>query len=162
MSRLLIALVVPRETRGRYRQAHGRQRVSIRTGKVVQARSAQVSARQERRVRAADRHRCVAQHLATREYPCAGEPGGRWFHEIDHRIPWIAGGITWLPNLFLLCFFHNQTKCNYNVDRDGYVHYRRSSYGGVYDPVLAAAVLAAERKAARNPLRWLRAWVLGV
>jgi hypothetical protein len=132
-----------RSRRSRYRQKHGREG----------AKSAVPSARQVRMVKTADRGRCVARHLGG----CAGEPDGRWFYEVDHGIPWIAGGRTWFPNLFLLCFFHNQTKCNYNVDRDGYVHYRRSSYGGVYDRGLAAAVLAAERRARRNPCRYLRA-----
>jgi hypothetical protein len=141
--RVLLIVAVPRETRSRYRRRHGR----------VGAKSAQISARQDRMVKAADRHRCVARHLGG----CASEPDGRWFFEVDHGVPWIAGGFTWLPNLFLLCFFHNQTKCNWNRDKDGFVHYRPSSYGGVNDPVLAAAIRAAELRARRNALRYLRA-----
>jgi hypothetical protein len=150
LARVLLILAVPRERRSAYRQKHGRESAKGR-------KSAEVSKRQDRVVKAADRNRCLARHLGG----CEGEPRGRWFYEVDHGVPWIAGGYTWLPNLFLLCFFHNQTKCNYNVDKDGYVHYRKSSYGGVYDPVLAAQILAAERRARRNPMRLVRAlWAL--
>jgi hypothetical protein len=151
--RVLLIVAVPRKTRSNYRQTHGRQRVDPGTGKVVPAKSSVISARQDRMVKAADRNRCVARHLGG----CEGEPRGRWFYEVDHGVPWIAGGYTWLPNLFLLCFFHNQTKCSYNVDRDGYVHYRPSSYGGVNDEALAAQIRAAEQRARRDPMRWVRA-----
>jgi hypothetical protein len=143
LARLVLIFAVPRQRRSRYRQKHGR----------AGARSARISARQDRRVKAADRGRCVARSLGG----CEGEPDGRWFYEVDHGIPWIGGGYTWLPNLFLLCFFHNQTKCNWNRDKDGYVHYRRSSYGGVYDPALAEEIFECERRARWDLLRYVRA-----
>jgi hypothetical protein len=145
--RVLLIVAVPRKRRSAYRQKHGR----------VGAKSADISKRQDRMVRAADRHRCVAWRLGR----CEGEPKGRWFFEVDHSIPWIAGGITWLPNLFLTCHFHNQTKSSYSRDRDGFVHYRPSKWGGVNDKALAAQILACERGARRDPMRWVRAlWAL--
>jgi hypothetical protein len=139
--KVALILLVPRRTRSRYRQLHGREG----------ARSADISPRQHRRVAAADRGRCVARRLGS----CAGGPNS--FFEDDHGVPWIAGGFTWLPNLFLTCHFHNQTKSNWNRDKDGYVHYRPSRWGGVNDPALAEAIRECERRAARNPLRYLRA-----
>jgi hypothetical protein len=138
--RVLLIYAVPRKTRSKYRQQHGREG----------ARSADISSRLRRRVLAADRHLCVARNLDG----CSGR------FEIDHGIPWIAGGITWIFNLFTLCSFHNQTKSNYSRDQDGFVHYRRSRWGGADDPALAAQIRAAERRAGRNPVRWLLALIV--
>jgi hypothetical protein len=158
LARVVLIFVVPRSRRSRYRQKHGRRHVDPDTGKSVPARSSVISGRQDRMVKAADRGRCVARSLGG----CAGAPHGRWFWEIDHGVPWIAGGYTWFFNLFLLCFFHNQTKSNWNRDKDGYVHYRPSSYGGVNDPVLAEAIYECERRARWNLWRYVLAalaWV---
>ena len=99
-----------------------------------------------RAVYAADRWRCVF---------CKSDAS----REIDHIRAWRAGGLTALWNLMTLCKRCNDVKSNYNVDRDGFVHYR--AWGGLNDPQLAAKILAKERRARLNPLRWVRAaWIL--
>ena len=100
-----------------------------------------------RTVLEADRHRCVF---------CGSHAG----LQLDHVRPWASGGMTSLWNLVTLCNKHNVLKSNYWRDRDGYVHYR--SFQGSDDVRKAAQILAAERRARLNPLRWLRAaWALG-
>jgi hypothetical protein len=127
--------LIPRSWRVAYRRAHGREG----------ARSAYVSPRLRRRVMAADRYRCVLR---------SGCSGGL---EVDHYRPWAGGGRTILSNCFALCHWHNRVKSNYWRARDGYVFYR--PFSGADDRVLAAAVLAAERRARRNPCRYVRAMV---
>lgn len=122
----------------------------------------------------ADRRRCV--HC-----------GSHKFLEVDHILAWRAGGLTALWNLVTLCKLCNDVKSNYNVDRDGYVHYRpfrvlpgavdgphaaeykqalaalvgRGLIKGLNDREAAARILAAEKRARLNLLRWVRAaWVL--
>jgi len=73
----------------------------------------------------------------------------------DHIRPWASGGLTVLWNGAALCGPHNRVKSNYWVDRDGYVHYRPWKDAG--NKKLAAAILAVELRARRNPLRWIRA-----
>jgi len=152
-----LSVLTTREWRRRYR--HWRTATPLwwmRRDRAHQ-RSADIPPWVQRLVKAADR-RCVARQLGG----CAGAPHGRWFYEDDHCVPWIAGGITWLPNLYLTCHFHNQTKSNWNRDRRGHVHYRPSSYGGVNDRTLARRVYECERRARRNPARYVRAaWALG-
>ena len=98
----------------------------------------------------ADRYRCVYCRQKFRR--------GRGL-EADHYWPYSCGGLANIFNVFALCKYHNDVKSNYWVDPDGYVHYR--PYMVHSDPVLAAAILAAERRHRRNPLRWLRAaWAL--
>ena len=100
-----------------------------------------------RAVLEADRHRCVF---------C----GHRADLQLDHVRPWASGGLTSLWNLVTLCGPDNRTKSSYWRDLDGYVHYR--SFTGSDDVRKAAEILAAERRARLNPLRWLRAaWSLG-
>jgi hypothetical protein len=115
------------------------------------ARSAPIRSWVRRAAFRADRYRCVYCHEKFR--------GGRGL-EADHGRPYASGGFSWIFNIFALCKYHNDVKSNYWVDReDGYVHYR--PYGVPGDPVLAAAILAAERRHRWNPLRWLRAaWAL--
>jgi hypothetical protein len=75
--------------------------------------------------------------------------------QLDHIRPWSAGGLTSLFNLAVLCSLHNRVKSNYWRDRDGFVHYR--AFTRADDLAIAAAVLRAERRCRRSPLRWLRA-----
>jgi len=124
--------LVPRQWRIRWR--HDRQRPSI-------------PAWLRRTVLEADRHACVF---------C----GSGAALQLDHVRPWASGGLTSLWNLVTLCGSCNRVKSNFWRDRDGYVHYR--SFHDSDDVRKAAAILAAERMARLNPLRWLRAaWALG-
>lgn len=136
----------PRSWRIRYRQAHGREG----------ARSAYISKRLRNIVFAADRWRCVHCHRALAELRATGSN-----LNADHIIPWAGGGLTTLWNLMTLCRECNLAKSNYSVDSDGYEHY--------YAPkrttaalVLAAQILASEKRHRWNLLRMLRAaWALG-
>jgi len=123
-------LLVSRETRRRHRRGRAR------------GKSGRVTARLRRRVLRADRRRCVA---------C----GSRRELQIDHRVPWIMGGLTWFPNLFTLCKGCNGTKGIYWASPEGMVYYHAT--WGRSDLARAAAIEAAERAAARSPLRLLRA-----
>lgn len=64
----------------------------------------------------ADRYRCVGCHRR------AGylDPGETM--QIDHRVPWIWGGLTCLWNCFTLCSRCNERKSAWWQDRDGKVH----------------------------------------
>lgn len=95
-----------------------------------------------RAVLAADRGQCVF---------C----GSRTRLHVDHITPWAGGGLTTMYNLAVLCRAHNEIKSNFSVDPDGYVHYR--PFDGLADPVMAAAILAKERRRRLHPGRWLRA-----
>jgi hypothetical protein len=79
--------------------------------------------------------------------------------QVDHIRPWACGGLSCLWNTATLCGPHNRIKSCYWVYRSGLVVYR--SFPGSDDEATAAAILAAERRARRSPLRWLRAaWAL--
>lgn len=125
---LPVSAVAPRRWRVAYRHAHGREG----------ARSAYISLRQRRAVYAADRHRCVYCH-------------SRVSLQVDHVLPWSHGGRTWLPNMVTLCGPDNRVKSDY-WPGEGY-----RPFEGAGNIALAAAILAAERRARRNPLRWVRA-----
>ena len=128
----LLAGLVPRRWRIAYRHAHeGRPSIPRRLRRAVYA---------------ADRYRCVY---------C----GIKQDRQVDHFRPWASGGLTSLFNLFTLCGKHNRVKSNYWKDRDGYVHYR--AFKDADNAALAALILAAEKRARLNPVRWLRAaWAL--
>jgi hypothetical protein len=125
---VLWALLAGRRRRARYRMGHGRRG----------APSAFVGARLERIVLWADRGRCVV---------C----GDRARVQVDHVQPWAGGGLTWLPNVAVLCRAHNVIKGNYSVDPDGFVHMRVRS-----NIPAAREIIAAERAARRRPVRWVR------
>ncbi len=129
---LLAGACIPREWRAGHRYRHGRQF----------CRSARITARIKRAVLAADRYRCVACGLA-------GDL------QIDHVMPWSCGGLSSLFNLMVLCGGCNRVKSNYWRWRDGRVTYR--GVEGRADERRAAVILAAERRARWNPLRWWRA-----
>jgi hypothetical protein len=130
----LVRGCVPRDWRRRYRGRHGRQG----------ARSSYIPRWLRRRVLAADRHRCVARRLHRPDQ--AGLP----LH-VDHFMPWRLGGLTSLFNLFVLCEDCNLAKSVYWRYRSGNVVL------GHCDPYLAPQIAACERRARRNPLRWIRA-----
>ena len=132
---------VPARWRTRYRHWENRPFFWPKAGRQY-ARSARISARQRRIVGIADRHCCVM-----RDKSCRGPV------QVDHSRPWSQGGRTRVPNLFLLCRYHNVTiKNNYWPG----VFYRGDNI------VLAAAVLAAERRARMNPARWARILLAGL
>jgi hypothetical protein len=124
----VLALAVPRSWRVWYRRRHPGE-------------GRHIPARLRRAVCSADRWRCV---------------GCRWEgYEIDHIRPWACGGLTSLWNLALLCTRCNKVKSNYWRYPSGSVTYR--PWSGYDDQAEAALILAAERRARRNPARWLRA-----
>ena len=128
------AALVPRRTRKWWRSGY-RARPSVPRWLV-------------RGVMAADRRRCCYCHA-------------RWQLQVDHHFPYSLGGLTALWNLFVLCGPCNRVKSNYWRFRSGHVVYR--SWEGSDDARLAAAILAHERRARWNLLRWLRAaYALGV
>lgn len=83
-----------------------------------------------RAVYRADRYRCVY---------C----GLRGDLQVDHIVPWACGGLTVLWNLATLCALHNRAKSCYYPPWDGRI-------------AGPDAILRAEHRARRNPLRWLR------
>ena len=77
----------------------------------------------------------------------------------DHYRPFALGGQVSLGNGLTLCGRCNRVKADFWQDPDGYVHYH--PFAGAGNIKMAAQILAAERQARRNPLRWLRmAWSL--
>jgi hypothetical protein len=128
--------MVPRSWRIRYRQRHGRDGAA----------SSYIGKRLRRVVYFADGHRC------------AGCGARRVRLQIDHILPWAAGGRTTLWNCMSLCEPCNGIKLNYSKDRDKYEHYAGSRY---WIPQ-ARQILARERRHRLNPVRWARAaWALG-
>ena len=108
-------------------------------------RSSYISDRLKRITYAADRGRCAYchRHLAWHERNC------------DHFLPWSQGGLTVFRNMTTLCARDNVIKSNYWPG----VHYRPIE--GSDNLALAIAILAAEKRRRRNPLRWVRAaWAL--
>lgn len=75
--------------------------------------------------------------------------------QLDHIRPWSLGGRTSFCNLIVLCRTCNVVKSNYWVMRNGRVVYR--PFEGADHMRQAAAILTAERRARRNPARWIRA-----
>ena len=104
-------------------------------------------ARLRRKVLAADRKKCLW---------CGRKSGAGVSLQLDHRVAFAAGGLNWVLNFFTLCKDCNMMKSNYNVEDDGYVHYR--PWGRAYDDRSAAArILAAENRARWSLLRLGRA-----
>jgi HNH endonuclease len=127
-------LLVPRGWRQRWRHAHGR----------AGARSSFIPAHMRKIVQAADRRRCLY----------CGSPVQP---QIDHILPWAAGGRTWLWNLAVLCAVCNKVKSNYWYKTP----HLYKPFPGFSNPVLAAEIEAAERLHRWNPGRWFRAaWEL--
>lgn len=129
--RSALGLLAGRTLRAVHRHRHGRDRCP----------SADISKGLRRMALAACRRRCVY------GIDCRGAI------QLDHYRPWSLGGLTALANLMGLCAYHNKVKSNYWVTRDGYVIYHPMK--GADKPVLAAEILAAERRARRHPRHWL-------
>lgn len=126
---LLAGCVVPRQLRIAYRRNRPRPGVPQRIRRMVMA---------------ADRRRCV--YCRSQLSP-----------QLDHIVPWSAGGLTVLWNLAVLCGPCNRVKSNYNRDRRGKVWYR--PFPGKSNAKQAELILLAELARRRNVLRWLRALV---
>lgn len=137
-----ISLLWPRSARAKWRN-----RRSWWTGQKIarQSQSSQdIPGWMRRILLIADRYRCLN---------CGHEPADLRELHSDHRVPWSWGGLTLLPNLFLLCATCNVVKMTYWVDRHGVEHGRTSNLD------VARDVWAAERRARYSLLRWLRiAW----
>jgi hypothetical protein len=123
--------LIPREWRARHRYGRPRKAIPARIRRAALARY---------------RHRCVY---------CQA-PGQL---QIEHIMPWSRGGLTSLWNCSVLCALHNRIKSDYWVYRSGRACYR--PWDGHANEALAADILAAERRARINLLRWLAAaWLL--
>jgi hypothetical protein len=146
-----------RKLRISHRRRHGR----------AHCKSAVITKGLERAVYAMDRSRCLYCGISARELAALPPRTGKDDREyrrclnVDHAKPWIAGFLTVLPNLGLLCDEHNEVKSCYYRERSGYVWY----HGGSRTPervAMAASITAVVRRRSRNPLRLLRAaWALG-
>jgi hypothetical protein len=149
--------LVPRSWRISHRKRHGRDH----------CKSAVITKSLERVVHAMDRERCLycgitAAQLAALP-PRAGRDGRpvpRRLH-VDHYRPWIAGFLTTMVNLGLLCDEHNEIKSCYFRERNGRVWYHR----GTRTPqrvALAAQITRTIRWRRWSLFRlWRAAWALG-
>lgn len=153
---LLMSGLVPNQWRINHRKRHGREN----------CKSAVISASLRRVVLAADRHRCLYCGITARELAALpprmsldGKITARRLH-VDHWHPWQPGGPTTLFNLGTLCDEHNEIKCNYWRQRNGYIWYRYRSNPAMLR--FAARITQTIRWKRWTPLRLLRAaWALG-
>jgi|SRR5215831_1975090 len=133
-----LALTVPRTWRADWRNRDGAPPRN-------EQRSSRIPARYRRAVLFADRARCV--------YCGSGLVVVVDELHLDHKTPWSWGGLSKLPNLFVLCGEHNLVKMTFWVDARGVEH------GKTSDRATAREIFAAERRARWNPARWWRiAW----
>jgi 5-methylcytosine-specific restriction endonuclease McrA len=123
-------LVTPRKWRMIYRHAHGR----------AGARSAYIPAHLRKATLFADQKHCLSCKSATSL-------------QIDHILPWAAGGRTWFWNLAVLCGRCNRIKSNYWHKTP---HLYRP-FPGADNPAKAAAIERKERWHRWNPVRMARA-----
>lgn len=142
--------LVPQHARARHRQRRAARGHRERP---------HIPVRHRRRVFAADRYVCIG--CGAHYPPHLTWPRGVGL-QIDHLIPWLAGGLTSLWNSFTLCGRCNRIKSNFNVDRRGVVHYRQKftdlasiDPGTLLD--VAHRIAIRERQLRRSPARWLRA-----
>lgn len=150
-----------RQWRIAHRRRHGRTR----------CKSAVITKGLERVVYVMDRYSCLYCGITARELaklpPRTGKDGRQYARclHVDHGKPWIAGFLTVLPNLGLLCDEHNEVKSCYYRERHGrskgYIWY----HGGTRTPervTMAADITRVVLRKRRNPLRLMRAaWALG-
>lgn len=153
---LVMSGLVPVQWRIRHRARHGREN----------CKSAVISAGLRRLVLAADRYTCLYCGITARELDALpprktmdGRITPRRLH-VDHYHPWQPGGPTTFFNLGTLCDEHNEIKCNYWRQRDGYVWYRYRDNAGLL--AYAAEITTTIRWRRWSPLRMTRAaWALG-
>jgi hypothetical protein len=153
---MLLSGLVPVRWRIRHRARHGREK----------CRSAVISASLRRLVLAADRYTCLYCGITQRELEelpprvsMDGKITPRRMH-VDHWFPWQPGGPTTFFNLGSLCDEDNEIKCNYWLQRNGYVWYRYRDNAGLTEH--AAEISRTIRWRRWNPFRLFRAaWALG-
>jgi hypothetical protein len=126
------ACLVPRQSRARHRAGKPRP-------------SSAMPSWLHRVALIADLRRCAFR----RHHRCEGPP------EVDHVCPQASGGLATIINAVVLCHTANMIKSDYWQDRDGYEHY--NPWPGYSDKAMAARILACERRARLNPLRYARA-----
>jgi hypothetical protein len=152
----LMSGLVPNQWRINHRKRHGR----------ANCKSAVISASLRRVVLAADRNRCLYCGITARELDelpprmsLDGKVTRRRVH-VDHWHPWQPGGPTTLFNLGTLCDEHNEIKCNYWRQRNGYVWYR---YRGNPEMLRLAAEITMYIRWRRWSLfrLWRAAWAIG-
>jgi hypothetical protein len=154
---MLMGGLVPRRLRIRHRRKHGRER----------CKSAVITTGLRRVTSAMDRNRCLYCGITAAELallpPRIGKDGrlyARRLH-VDHYRPWIAGFLTTLFNMSLLCDEHNEMKSSYYRERNGYVWYHRGSRSP-QRLALAAEITRTIRWRRWSPFRlWRAAWALG-
>ena len=154
---VLMGGLVPRKWRISHRRNHGRAR----------CKSAVITAGLRRVTMAMDRNRCLYCGVTARELaalpPRMGRDGRMVFRRlhVDHYRPWVAGFLTTLFNMGLLCDEHNEVKSCYYRERRGYIWYHRSSRTPERLE-LAAEITRVIRWRRWSPLRlWRAAWALG-
>ena len=147
----------PRRVRINHRRNHGRE----------YCKSAVITSGLRRVVFAMDRNRCLYCGVTAAELAAMparigkdGRPVSRRLH-VDHGKPWIAGFLTTLFNMGLLCDEHNEVKSCYYRERNGYVWY----HAGSRSPerlVLAAKITRVVMIRRFSLFRlWRAAWALG-
>lgn len=153
---LLLSGLVPVQWRISHRARHGREN----------CKSAVISASLRRAVLAADRHTCLYCGISARELSALpprmsmdGNLTKRRLH-VDHYRPWQPGGLTTFFNMDTLCDEHNEIKCNYWRQRNGYVWYRYRKDAALMRQ--AAEITRSIRWRRWSPLRLMRAaWAMG-
>jgi len=112
-----------RQWRISHRRRHGREH----------CKSAVITASLRRVTFAMDRNRCLYCGITAAELAMLPQRQGRdgiWRKRclhVDHGKPWIAGFLTTLLNLGLLCDEHNEIKSCYYRERNGYIWYHAGS-----------------------------------
>ena len=154
---MLMGGLVPRRWRIRHRRNHGR----------AACKSAVITAGLRRVTFAMDRSRCLYCGVTARELaalpPRMGKDGRLYARRLhaDHYRPWIAGFLTTLFNMGLLCDEHNEIKSCYYRERSGYIWYHRGSRSPER-LAMAADITRTIRWRRWSPFRlWRAAWALG-
>jgi len=154
---MLMGGLVPRRWRISHRRNHGR----------AACKSAVITAGLRRVTFFMDRYRCLYCGITAAELALLpprtgkdGRPVPRRLH-VDHNRPWIAGFLTTLFNMSLLCDDHNEVKSCYYRERNGYVWYHAGSRTPERE-ALAAEITRAIRWRRWSLFRlWRAVWALG-
>lgn len=154
---VLMGGLVPRKWRISHRRNHSR----------LECKSAKITAGLRRVTFAMDRNRCLYCGITARELAALpvrigkdGRTYARCLHA-DHGKPWIAGFLTTLFNMGLLCDDHNEVKSCYYRERNGYIWYHRGSRS--QERLAQAADITRVVMIRRWSLfrLWRAAWALG-